>query len=126
MGNTLTCYRRHLASRIIPHAQSLIAILLNAAQKTSVVSLHAFTALAAVVEAIPTFISAKQLIAILKASIEQLEGGEGSSKLLSVVAKKVPTKTLFPVIMDLWKDMQDLDASVSTNIPCQVVRGLIN
>lgn len=105
--------RRHLASRIIPHAQSLIAILLSAAQKTSAVSLHAFTALAAVIEAIPTFISSKQLIAVLRASIEQLEGVDGSSKLLSVVAKKVPTKTLFPVIMDLWKEVQDLNASVS-------------
>lgn len=65
------------------------------------------------IEAIPTFISSKQLIAVLHASIEHLEGGDGSSKLLSVVAKKVPTKTLFPVIMDLWKEMQDLNASVS-------------
>jgi U3 small nucleolar RNA-associated protein 10 len=105
-----------LSSRIIPHSQSLIAVLLNASQTTSAVSLHAFTALAAVVEAIPTFISAKQLIAILRASIEQLEGGDGSSKLLSVVAKKVPTKTLFPVIMDLWKEMQDLNASVGALI----------
>lgn len=61
----------------------------------------------------PQFISAKQLISIFKASIEQRQENDVSTKLLTTSAKKVPTKTLFPVVMDLWKDIQNADASVS-------------
>lgn len=78
-------------------------------------SSQAFITLAAVIEAIPTFISSKQLIGSLRASIEQQTASDGSQKLVSVVAKKVPTKTLFPVVMELWKEMQDSDPSVSTS-----------
>jgi U3 small nucleolar RNA-associated protein 10 len=104
---------RHLSSRLIPHAQSTINTLLTAAQSGSAIAFQAFTTISAVIEAIPTFVSSKQLIAVLQAAIEQREEIETSGKLLNVVSKKVPTKTLFPVVMDLWKELQAGNASVS-------------
>jgi U3 small nucleolar RNA-associated protein 10 len=101
-----------MSSRLLPHAQALITTLLSAAQSATAVSSQAFTTISAVIEAIPTFVSSKQLISILRASIEQREENEISTKLLTTSAKKVPTKTLFPVVMDLWKDIQNADASV--------------
>jgi U3 small nucleolar RNA-associated protein 10 len=105
--------RRHMSSRLLPHAQALITTLLSAAQSATAVSSQAFTTISAVIEAIPTFVSSKQLNSILRASIEQREENDVSTKLLTTSAKKVPTKTLFPVVMDLWKDIQNADASVS-------------
>jgi hypothetical protein len=104
---------RHMSSRLLPHAQALITTLLSAAQSATAVSSQAFTTISAVIEAIPTFVSSKQLNSILRASIEQREESDVSTKLLTTSAKKVPTKTLFPVVMDLWKDIQNADASVS-------------
>lgn len=104
---------RHLSSRIIPHAQPLVSVLLKAAQTASSTSSQSFATLSAVIEAIPTFVSSKQLIAVLRASIDQRTANEGSHKLVITVAKKVPTKALFPVVMELWKEMQDADPSVS-------------
>jgi len=105
--------RRHMSSRLLPHAQALITTLLSAAQSATAVSSQAFTTISAVIEAIPTFVSSKQLNSILRASIEQREESDVSTKLLTTSAKKVPTKTLFPVVMELWKDIQNADASVS-------------
>jgi len=107
---------RHMSSRLLPHAQVLITTLLSAAQSATAVSSQAFTTISAVIEAIPTFVSSKQLNSILRASIEQREENDVSTKLLTTSAKKVPTKTLFPVVMDLWKDIQNADASVSFSI----------
>jgi U3 small nucleolar RNA-associated protein 10 len=102
-----------LSSRLIPHAQIIITTLLSAAQSATAVSSQAFITISAVIEAIPSFIGAKQLSSILRASIEQRAENDVSTKLLTVTARKIPTKTLFPVIMDLWKDIQNADASVS-------------
>jgi len=104
---------RHMSSRLLPHAQALITTLLSAAQSATAVSSQAFTTISAVIEAIPTFVSSKQLNSILRASIEQREESDVSTKLLTTSAKKVPTKTLFPVVMELWKEIQNADASVS-------------
>jgi hypothetical protein len=112
INNPLTS-SRHMSSRLLPHAQALITTLLSAAQSATAVSSQAFTTISAVIEAIPTFVSSKQLNSILRASIEQREESDVSTKLLTTSAKKVPTKTLFPVVMDLWKDIQNADASVS-------------
>lgn len=108
---------RHLSYRLIPHAQVLFATLLSAAQSATAVSSQAFTTISAVIEAIPTFVSPAQLISVLRASIEQREENDISTKLLTTTAKKVPTKTLFPVVMDLWKGIQNADASVSSLSP---------
>ena len=104
---------RHLSSRLIPHAQVLFTTLLSAAQSATAVSAQAFTTISAIIEAIPTFVGPKQLMSILRASIEQRSENDVSNKLLTTSAKKVPTKALFPVVMDLWKDIQNADASVS-------------
>jgi len=58
---------------------------------------------------VPSFIGSKQLIALLK---NALSGKEGSKEVLSICSKKVPTKTLFPVVMDLWKSIQNESSSV--------------
>lgn len=110
---------RHLSSRLIPHAQSLINALLTSAQSGSAIASQSFTTISAVIDAIPTFVSSKQLIAVLNASIEQREEIETSGKLLNVVSKKVPTKTLFPVVMELWKDVQAGSALVSLAYPAR-------
>jgi U3 small nucleolar RNA-associated protein 10 len=91
----------------------LITTLLAVAQSAGAAASQAFLTISAVIEAIPTFVSSKQLISILQTSIEQRTESDVSSKLLTVSAKKVPTKTLFPVVMELWKDIQNGDASVS-------------
>jgi U3 small nucleolar RNA-associated protein 10 len=87
--------------------------LLSAAQSGSTIAAQAFTTVSAVIEAIPTFIGSKQLISVVQSAIQQREENETSNKLLNVVSKKVPTKTLFPVVMELWKDVQSSGASVS-------------
>jgi U3 small nucleolar RNA-associated protein 10 len=45
----------------------------------------------------------KQIVAICQ---NALKGHEGSKEVISVISKKVPTKTVWPVVMDLWKSVQ--------------------
>lgn len=74
-----------------------------------------FSALAAKIETVPTFVSTKQLTASLKAAVEYRvnDGGkEASNPVLSVSAKKVPTKSFVPVVMELWKQVQSLSPEV--------------
>lgn len=62
----------------------------------------------------PTFIGAKQLGTVLRAAIDNREKNEeSSSALISVCARKIPTKVLFPVVMELWKTVQSANENVS-------------
>lgn len=52
----------------------------------------------------------KQIVAICQ---NALKGHEGSREVINVVSKKVPTKTVWPVVMDLWKSVQTESSTVS-------------
>lgn len=96
---------RRLGPRSIPFVQSILDACLSLIRgSTPEVAAAAFSTLAALVETVPTFISTKQLVALLNAAAEHRAADEtGSATLMSTAAKKVPSKTLIPVIMDLWK-----------------------
>lgn len=117
---TLTKHRRHLGPRTIPSIQSMLSALLALISRPAVTASTATAAFAVVsclVETVPTFISAKQLSSILLAAIESRERHEeSSSALISVCAKKIPTKVLFPVVMDLWKEVHQGQESVSLSV----------
>ena len=58
-------------------------------------------------EAVPTFLGGQQLSEILRAAIDYRPKDDTLSlSILSKIAKKVPTKSLFPVVIDLWKAVQ--------------------
>lgn len=78
-----------------------------------------FSSLTALVETVPTFISASQLSSVLLASVKaRTRAEESPTAMISVCTRKIGTKTLFPVVMDLWKEVQKLDESVSPRTDC--------
>jgi U3 small nucleolar RNA-associated protein 10 len=80
---------------------------------------------------VPTFIGAKQLGTVLRAAIDNRERNEeSSSALISVCARKIPTKVLFPVVMELWKSVQSADEKVTLmpgqSLMIQVLEGFFH
>ena len=100
---------------MIPYIQSIIDASLHIiGQDEGSVELckEVFALLGAVTETIPDFVSGKQLILLLSTSVSYRSQDETvSSTLVNTIAKKIPTKTLFPVLMDLWKELPRSNAS---------------
>lgn len=101
----LSALVRRLGSRSIPFVQGILdACLTLISSSEPLTSAAAFGALAALVETVPTFISSKQLVSLLGAAAAYRGADEtASATLIAAAAKRVPTKTLVPVVMDLWK-----------------------
>lgn len=95
--------------------QSIVESSLNiikSSRSSPAVTRQSFATLVALVETVPTFISSKNLTAILQAGIAyRIKDSAISASLISPSAKKIPTKSLFPVVMDLWKPVQKQDES---------------
>ncbi|WVF68418.1 hypothetical protein IAT40_003183 [Kwoniella sp. CBS 6097] len=106
---------RHLGSRMIPYIQSVIDLslsLISSPKSISSVVKSCFTTLSALLEVVSTFISSKQLTTILRTTIDHRARDSSLSLSMSnTVAKRMRTKTLFPVLMDLWKTVQQEDES---------------
>lgn len=69
---------------------------------------QAFITLSSIIETIPTFVSSKQLGAVLITTIDYRRVEEtNSSSLFTTLAKKIRTKSLFPVIIEAWKTVQE-------------------
>ncbi|KAL7425209.1 snoRNA-binding rRNA-processing protein utp10 [Cryptotrichosporon argae] len=101
---------RRLASRAIPHIQAIVDAALALVASSPAVARQAFAALATLVDALPTFISGKQVGSILAAAVRyRATDDQVSAAVTGGIAKRVATKTLVPVVMDLWKSMQDED-----------------
>lgn len=75
---------------------------------------QSFALQGALIDSVPTFVGSKQLMAILR---NALNGKEGSRGVVVGASKKIATKTLFPVVMDLWKSIQNEPANVSFHLP---------
>ncbi|WVR07984.1 hypothetical protein IAU60_005027 [Kwoniella sp. DSM 27419] len=101
---------RHLGSRMIPYIQSILDLCLNlVSSPKSIASVikAAFGTLAALLEVVSNFISSKQLTAVIRAVIEHRSRDPAqSTQMSSTIAKRVRTKSLFPVLMDIWKTVQ--------------------
>ena len=108
---------RHLGPRIIPAIQPSLTVLLgyiSAASTAPGIVKASFATLTALVETVPTFISATQLASVLLAAIQARgKAEESSTAMIGVCTRKIGTKVLFPVVMDLWKSVQKLDEIVS-------------
>lgn len=108
--------RRHLGSRVIPFIQLIVDAslsIISAAQSTPATVKQAFSTVSALVETVPTFIAGKQLTSILRAAIAHRAKDEAvSSAVLSKTAKKISTKSMFLVLMDMWKTVQKEDETV--------------
>jgi len=102
--------RRHLGSRIIPHIQSIVTTTLALPPSSFSLTRQVFTLQAALIEVVANFMAPKQIVAICQ---NALKGHEGSREVINVVSKKVPTKTVWPVVMDLWKSVQTESSTVS-------------
>ncbi|OCF41969.1 hypothetical protein I317_04161 [Kwoniella heveanensis CBS 569] len=106
---------RHLGSRTIPHIQSIIDLslsLIASSKSISSVVKACFSTLAALLEVVSTFVSSKQLATILRTAIDHRARDSAQSlSMSSTVAKRMRTKTLFPVLMDLWKTVQQEEES---------------
>ncbi|TYJ57970.1 U3 small nucleolar RNA-associated protein 10 [Cryptococcus floricola] len=102
---------RHLASRAIPYVQSILdtTLALIKSPKSAASSVaQAFTTLASTIETIPTFISSKQLIATLITTFFYRSTNEATAyAMLTTLAKKIRTKAIFPVLMEVWKTTQE-------------------
>lgn len=108
---------RHLGPRIIPAIQPALGMLLGligaAGTSTNIVK-ASFSTLTALIETVPTFISASQLSTVLLATIQaRVKAEESSTAMISVCTRKILTRTMFPVVMELWKQAQKLDETVS-------------
>lgn len=98
---------RRLGPRSIPFIQPVLDACLSMASQTGAALDAAFLTISALVDTVPTFISGKQLVSLLRATAEHRAEDEGASAvLISAVAKRIPTKTLVPVVMDLWKELK--------------------
>ncbi|WVQ95966.1 hypothetical protein IAU59_003065 [Kwoniella sp. CBS 9459] len=106
---------RHLGSRMIPYIQSVIDLslsLIASPKSISSVVKSSFTTLSALLEVVSTFISSKQLTTILGTTIDHRARDSAQSLSMSnIVAKRMRTKTLFPVLMDIWKTVQQEEES---------------
>ncbi|BEI90452.1 uncharacterized protein CcaverHIS019_0305220 [Cutaneotrichosporon cavernicola] len=109
----LSALIRRLGSRTIPFVQAILDACLSLIGSTEpLTAAAAFGALAALVETVPTFISSKQLVSLLGAAAAYRGADEAASAtLIAAAAKRVPTKTLIPVVMDLWKAIKGGDAA---------------
>lgn len=94
---------RHLGSRIIPYIQSIVTTTLALPPSSFSLTRQVFALQGALIEVVANFMASKQLVAICQ---NALKGHEGSKDVLSVISKRVPTKTVWPVVMDLWKTVQ--------------------
>ncbi|WWD20373.1 hypothetical protein CI109_104849 [Kwoniella shandongensis] len=101
---------RHLGSRVIPYIQSIVDVsltLIKSPKTTSSVSKQAFTTLASILETVSTFISSKQLTSMIRHTIDyRSKDASISLGVFTTIAKRIRTKTLFPVLMELWKIVQ--------------------
>ncbi|CAK9783229.1 hypothetical protein CC85DRAFT_281973 [Cutaneotrichosporon oleaginosum] len=109
----LSALIRRLGSRTIPFVQAILDTCLSLIGSTEpLTAAAAFGALAALVETVPTFISSKQLVSLLGAAAAYRGADEAASAtLIAAAAKRVPTKTLIPVVMDLWKTINGSEAA---------------
>ncbi|WVQ74325.1 U3 small nucleolar RNA-associated protein 10 [Cryptococcus sp. DSM 104548] len=102
---------RHLASRAIPYIQSILdtTLALIKSPKSAASSVaQAFKTLASTIETIPTFISSKQINATLVTTFSYRSTNEATAySMLTTLAKKIRTKTIFPVLMEVWKTTQE-------------------
>ncbi|CAD6568277.1 MAG: snoRNA-binding rRNA-processing protein utp10, partial [Tremellales sp. Tagirdzhanova-0007] len=102
-----------LGSRSIPFIKPVTDSslrIITAPRSLASTNKQAFGTILALIEAVPTFLGSQQLTEILRATINHCPKDESISiSILSRIAKKVPTKTLFPVVMDLWKAVQGED-----------------
>ncbi|WRT69783.1 uncharacterized protein IL334_006774 [Kwoniella shivajii] len=102
---------RHLNSRMIPYVQSIITLsltLIMSPKSISTVTKSSFSVLSSLLEVVSTFISPKQLTTILRTTIDHRPKDPTLSLSVSnTISKRMRTKTLFPVLMDLWKTVQD-------------------
>lgn len=121
---------RHLGSRIIPYIQSIVTTTLALPPSSFSLTRQVFTLQAALIEVVANFMAPKQIVAICQ---NALKGHDGSKEVLSVISKKVPTKTVWPVVMELWKSVQTESSNVdsmtrnSTNqADCQVLSGFFD
>lgn len=100
---------RRLGPRCIPFIQPILdsCLALSRSPPTPSVSLAAFNTIASVVDTVPTFVNSKQLVSLLGTAAAHRAADQGASAhLLAAVAKRIPTKTLIPVVMDLWKNLK--------------------
>ncbi|KAL1412540.1 snoRNA-binding rRNA-processing protein utp10 [Vanrija albida] len=106
---------RHLGSRAIPFIQSVLDVCLAIARNSAsspIAVEAAFATIATLVDTVPTFVSSKQLVTVLGAAADYRATDEAaSSSLITAIAKRIPTKTLIPVVMELWKSIQSAPAS---------------
>ena len=100
---------RHLGPRIIPHAQLMVKeLLLSIDTRSGHVTREALATLATLIDTIPTFLSAKQGKQIIQTTLgPRNDVEEGTRKVMSTISRKVPTKTLFGVLIEIWSSLQD-------------------
>ncbi|WVQ84520.1 hypothetical protein IAT38_006674 [Cryptococcus sp. DSM 104549] len=102
---------RHLASRTIPYIQSIVETslaLIKSPKSTATSAKQAFSTLSSIIEVVSAFVSSKQLIAVLLATLDYRASDEAVAlTMCTTIAKRIRTKALFPVLMDLWKTVQE-------------------
>lgn len=110
-------HRRRLLSRAIPFIQPIIDSMLPMIREPrtqATVLDQAFAVLLALLETVPTFIGGNELATVLRTAItHRLKAERASSAVISKAAKNIPTKTMFPVVVELWKSLQNEDETVS-------------
>ncbi len=89
----------------------MVDVTLAISSHSNTVAHQASTLQSALIEVVPTFIGAKQLNAMLRHAFVS-EGRE----VVVATAKKIPTKTAFPVVMELWKNVQADSATVRSSL----------
>ncbi|WVQ66419.1 uncharacterized protein L199_004599 [Kwoniella botswanensis] len=104
---------RHLNSRIIPYIQSIITLsltLITSPKSISTIIRSSFSVLSSLLEVVSTFISSKQLATIIRTTMEHKSKDSSLAlKTSTTISKKIRTKALFPVLMELWKTTQNDD-----------------
>ena len=100
---------KKLESRIIPSIQGIIDVSLSSLQLSSEsIMRQTSKVLGTLFDTVPTFVSSKQLTAVLQTTLEHhSRDAEIMKGLMSGITKKVQTKTLFPIVLDIWKSIKE-------------------
>ncbi|ORX37624.1 hypothetical protein BD324DRAFT_650190 [Kockovaella imperatae] len=107
--NLLDALVKQLGSRIIPSIQGIVDLGLKLLQSSSDTMMRETTGvLGTLLSTVPTFISSKQMHSVLATCLEHYNRDPTTmAGLMSVTAKKVPTKSLFPIMMEMWKSVKE-------------------
>lgn len=102
-------YSPRLATRMIPFVKSILELCLRQSRVSDEQLLEAsVNLLVSTIETVPSFITKDQISDTLQMALElqTQQHRRVLDSLLQIIAKKVPTKVLLPILVQIWSDQK--------------------